>query len=293
MTAGRGDPVAPDWIRDVGEEDFEREVLKRSEETPVVVDFWAPWCAPCRTLGPLLERLADEHGGDFVLARVDVDAAPLLAQRLGVRSIPSVFGFRDGEIAATFVGAQPEPALRAFLAKLLPTEAERSARKAAELAAAGDFAAAESALRAALEDEPRNGRALLALARLLAQRDEIDQALALVERVVPVGRFAAEKDHLAAELRMRRDGGADLAALRANVEADPDALAPRLELGRALGAQGRHEEALAVLLELVKRDPHFENDAARRAMLDLFELLGPDHPLTQRFRGELARSLYR
>jgi putative thioredoxin len=131
------------------------------------------------------------------------------------------------------------------------------------------------------------------LARLLAGRDELDEALALVERVVPVGRLATEKDHLAAELRMRRDGGADLDALRAQVDADPKAPGPCLELGRALAAAGQHEEGLARLLEVVKRDPHFADDAARRAMLDLFEVLGSEHALTKRYRAELARALYR
>ncbi len=286
-------PRAAEWIFDVGDADFEREVLVRSCETPVVVDFWAPWCGPCRQLGPVLERLADEQRGAFALARIDVDRAPRTAQRFGVRSIPAVVGIRDGKIAASFVGAQPESAVRSFLAQLLPSEADRLADAGVARLEAGDLAGGETRLREALERDPRHGRALLALARLLAARDELDEALDLVERVVPVGALAAERDQLAAALRMHRAGGGDLDALRARVAADPEALAPRLDLGRALAAQGCHEEALALLLRVVEADPHFADDAARKAMLDVFEVLGAEHPLTQSFRPELARVLYR
>ena len=286
-------PTAADWTRDVGDDDFEREVLTRSEETPVVVDFWAPWCGPCRQLGPLLERLAEEHQGEFVLAKIDVDRAPVVAQSFGVRSIPAVLGFRDGQQVSSFVGAQPEAAVLAFLKQVLPSDADCLAKASAALDAQNDPEAAEARLRDALELEPRHGRALLMLARLLADRDEPEEALALVERVVPSGRLAAEKDHLAAEIRMRRDGGADLDALCARVDADPEAPQPRLELGRALAASGQHEQALSHLLDVVKRDPHFADDAACKAMIDVFEVLGPEHPLTGRYRAELARALYR
>jgi len=291
----RASPAAParDWILDVGEGEFEREVLERSARTPVVVEFWAPWCGPCRTLGPLLERLAEEHAGAFALAKVDVDRAPALAQAFGVRGVPAVMGFVDGEIAAHFVGARPEPALRAFLEQLLPSEADRLADEAAARLAAGDLEAAESRLGRALELEPRSGRALVGMARLEAARGRVDEALALLERAAPSGRLGAERDRLAAELRTRRSGEADPEALHRRLEGSPDDLALRIELGRALAARQRHQEALETLLEALRRDPSFADDAARRAMLDLFEVLGPDHPLTRRFRPEMARTLYR
>ncbi len=277
-----------EWVIDVGDEAFEREVLERSKTTPVVVDFWAPWCGPCKAIGPVLERLAEEHGGAFVLAKVNVDEAPAVAQAFRIQSIPAVKGFRDGMLASEFVGAQPEPVIRALLDAVLPTAADRLVA-----AAAGQPPAqAEARLREALELEPRNANALLALARLLAARDEIGEALGLLDRVTPPSPAVADAERLAAELRTRQDAGGDEHALRARVAADPRDLAARLELGRTLAARGRHEEGLGELLEVVRRDRHFEDDAARKAMLDQFAVLGSDHPLTERFRSELAKALF-
>lgn len=278
---------------EVGDADFAREVVERSREVPVVVDFWAPWCGPCRALGPLLERLAEEHAGAFVLAKVDVDRSPEAAARYGVRSIPLVLGFRDGEPVAEFVGAQPESVVRQFLQRLLPTEADRLAREGDDLAAAGHANAAEERYRAALARDGRHAGALLGLARVLADRDDVAEALALLERVVAGGRLREEAERLAARLRMRGEAPVDVAALRARAAERPDDLAARLDLGRALAARGAYEEALSALLAVVQRDPEFGEQAARRAMLDVFEVLGRDHPLVERFRGELARALFR
>ncbi len=277
------------WTIDVGDADFETAVLERSEVTPVVVDFWAPWCGPCRALGPLLERLAEEHQGAFVLAKVNVDEAPAVAQAFGIQSIPAVKGFRDGTLVAEFVGAQPEPAVRKLLEMVLPSATDRLVAEAAALAPD----AAEAALREALATEPRHARALLALARMLAARGETAEALQLLERVSPPSPLVGEAERLAAELRTRADGAGDQAALRARIAADPGDLEARLGLGRTLAALGRHEDALAELLDVVRRDRHFADDGARKAMVDLFAVLGSDHPLTDRYRGELAKALFR
>ncbi|UCE86334.1 MAG: tetratricopeptide repeat protein [Deltaproteobacteria bacterium] len=284
---------APRFIRDVGEEDFEAEVIRRSEETPVVLDCWAPWCGPCRVLTPILERLATQHAGDFILAKLDIDTAPALAQGLGIRSIPAVIGFRDGRIVAEFLGAQPEPVVREFVARLLPTQADRLTRQADERAAAGERDAAEALLRQALELEARNPRALLALARLLGERDASAEALDLLDRIVDGEHLEGEAQRLAAELRTHPATTAEVESLQRRVAEAPDDLGARLELGRALAARNEYPAALEMLLSVVKRDPAFADDAARKLMLDIFALLGSDDPLTQRYRGELARALYR
>jgi len=278
-----------EWVVDVGDRDFETAVLERSQSTPVVVDFWAPWCGPCRTLGPLLERLAEEHRGAFILAKVNVDEAPAVAQAFGIQSIPAVKGFRDGALVGEFVGAQPEATVRKLLELVLPSEADRLAADAAGLPPD----AAEPVLRRALELQPRHAGALVALARVLAGRDESAEALRLLDLVAPPSPLVGEAERLAAELRMRGNGAGDRTALEARVAAAPDDLAARLDLGRVLAAAGRHEEALAQLLGVVQRDRHFADDGARKAMIDLFAVLGSDHPLTDRFRGELAKALFR
>ena len=280
-------------IIDVGDEDFEREVLERSKDVPVVVDFWAPWCAPCRALGPVLERLAAEHGGAFVLAKVNVDESPAVARALRIQSIPAVKAFRDGHIALEFVGAQPESAVRQFLAAVLPTEADRRAREGESRLAAGDTAAAEAGFTAALALDPRHPRALLGLARLHVARGDDTEALTLLERVPPSASVAREAERLAAEIRTRVDATGDEATLRGRVRANPGDLDARLQLGRVLAARGRYAEALAELLEVVRRDPGHADQAARKAMLDVFEVVGARDPLTEKYRSELAQALFR
>ncbi len=281
------------FVRDVGDEDFEREVIERSSEIPVVVDFWATWCAPCRTLGPVLERLARESGGGFVLAKVDADRNPLATQSFAVRSLPTVLGFRDGGVVARFEGAKPERAVREFLARLVPSEADRLVAEAARLAAAGQADAAEARLREALERESRGAGALVALARTLAERGDAEGAQALLARVSAGGPLAEEAERLAARLRTTAAASADLEAVRARVAAAPRDARARLDLGRALAARGELEAALEPLLESVRLDPKQDDEAARRALLDVFALLGQQHPATARGRAELAKALYR
>ncbi len=280
------------WVVDVAEAAFGSEVLERSCTTPVVADFWAPWCAPCRALTPLLEEVIGEHKGAVILAKINVDEAPALTAELGIRGIPAVMGFRDGAVVAEFTGAQPVSVIRQLLAAVLPTGVDRLADEGERFLAAADAAGAESKFRDALADDPHHGRALLGLARVLAARGETADALDLLDRVLPSASVAAEVERFAAEVRTGGEAAGDESGLRRRLGANPNDLAARIDLGRLLAARRQYEEGLGELLVAVRHDPHFDDDAGRRAMIDIFTLLGPDDPLTTRFQSELARILY-
>ena len=282
----------PRPVLDVSDATFETEVVEASRERPIVVDFWAPWCGPCRTLGPLLERLATESQGAFRLAKVDIDQNPAIAQSFGVQSIPFVVAFKDGQIASEFVGAQPESVIRQFLDRILPDEADTLAKEGDGLADSGDGAGAEAVFRRALEARPRHARASLGLARLLAASERQDEAATLLEGVTADGPLGQEIERLSATLRMDQEEGGDEAELRRQFESDPPDLTAGLHLGRLLASSGRYEEALAVLLEGVRRDREFDDAAARKAMLDLFTVLGRDDPLVDEYQRKLSQVMF-
>jgi putative thioredoxin len=259
----------------------------------VVVDFWAPWCGPCRTLGPVLERLAGQAGGAWLLAKVNVDEDPDVAGRFGVQGIPAVKAFHMGEVVDEFVGALPEGEVRRWLSGVVPGPADLAFAEAEALRAGGDAAGARAALDRALALAPRHAGALLALAELALGEGRRGDALGLLDRLPP-----ADADRHAGRvgaLRLRASAPAEgVDALRAAAEARPEEPAPRLALARALAAAGDYPAALEALLELVHRFRRAEpGDAARRAMLELFEIVGPRSELADAYRTRLSRELYR
>ena len=283
-----------EWTVDVSEQDFEQAVVQRSHEVPVVIDFWAPWCGPCRALGPTLEKLAEEQQGKFILAKINIDENPTLAQAFQIQSIPAVKAVRNGALAGEFLGAQPEPSVRRFIEQLLPSEAEALAREAQRLEEAGKAQGAESLYRAALAKEASQPLALLGLARVLVQRGEEGDALTLLGRVPITSPESAAAQQLTAQLRLKQSGASagDEQKYRDRLAADADDFDARFELAQILAAVGRYEEALTELLTIVKKDRKFRDDGARKAMLEIFEVIGARSDLAEHYRSELAKVLF-
>ena len=210
------------WTIEVSESEFETAVMDRSLEVPVLVDFWAPWCAPCRVLGPLLEKLTEEYAGDFVLAKVNVDESPSLAGALGIQGIPAVKLFRDGDIASEFTGALPEPAVREFLSRFLPSAADKRAQGAALLEQEGKGSEARTIYQEILDADPNHAKALLGLSRLLMDEGNNQAALAHLDKISLVADERKEADRLIARIKLGEGSAQDETALRAKVNSEPN-----------------------------------------------------------------------
>jgi putative thioredoxin len=280
------------FATDVTGAQFPTVVLEGSRQRPVIVDFWAPWCGPCRALGPILEKLAEEFEGRFLLARINSDDEPQLSARYGVRGIPNVKAFVDGTVVDEFSGALPETAVRQFLSRVVPSLAEPLRREAEGLRAAGDLEGALARLARAAELDPRHEPSVLDRADTLVELGRHDEASALLNEIEDRARDGARVARLRATLALA-GASDDIEALVRRVGETPGDLGAKLELSMALAARGEHEAALAQALEIVRLDRAFGDDAGRRAMLRVFDLLGPDSDLARRYRRELAALINR
>ncbi len=282
------------WIVDVGDVDFEAKVLRASFNTPVLADFWADWCAPCKVLGPILERLAEEYQGAFILAKVNTEKAPALTQLLQIRSIPLVVLFRDGRPVDQFVGALPEPEVRAFLSRHLSPPKSSELEEAWSVLEAGRFHQAEKLFRRVLKDKPDDPSALLGLARVHVGLRQFQEAKELLERIPESASVFEHARALLAYLDCRKEARAQggSGVLRERLGRDPDDLETKFELARCLIGEDKFEEALELLLDMVRRDRSFRDDAARRLMLDVFRVVGDRSELAERYRSRLAQILF-
>ena len=257
-------------VIDVTDANFEQVVIEGSKDRPVVVDLWAEWCGPCKTLGPILEKVAGERAGAFLLAKLDVDANPMVAGAFGVQSIPTVIAFKDGEPVNGFVGAYPEEAINQFVDLLLPTEAELVLEEAQAEAEAGDLDGAEQDYREALAKDPQNREAAVGLGRILVDRADVDEARTLLSPFLP----DPDAERLLAAARVQGWG--------ASPGEGP------LGEARALGAAGRWREAFEAMLQQLPAD----RDGARDTMLDGFAALGDEDPMVIEYRRKLANALF-
>ncbi len=274
-------------VKDIDQQDFGTQVLQRSHEVPVVVDFWAEWCGPCKTLGPALEAVADAYGGQFDLVKVDVDQNQALSQQFGIQSIPTVIAFRDGTPVSQFTGAIPEPQIRQFIDSVLPTELDQMVDRARDLVLDGDEVAASAVFSQVLEQVPDHVEAGTGLASLLIANGDTDTALIVLGKLPRT----SEVEKLEAAARVTAAQGVDLSALEEKLATDPGDDASRIELAQALAANGEHEAALDHLLAVVgAKGDHM--DEARQGMVDVFGLLGDEHPLTVSYRKALANALF-
>ena len=277
---------------DVTDDTFEREVIEASRSIPVVVDFWAPWCGPCRVLKPILEKLSAEYGGKFKLAKVNSDENQEIAAAYGIRSIPDVMAFKDGKPVSHFLGAVPESQVRAFVDSLIPTPSEIERARAAELREAGDLTGAVEALRKAIDLDPANDHARLDLAELLLELKRVDEAEAVLAAVQPNIDLDERLATLRAALAFARSAGsASEAELKAKLAANPADHEARFALAGLYAGLKRYREALSELLEIVRRDRNWKDGAARKQILAIFNLAEKQPELVSEYRKELASAL--
>ena len=274
--------------------DFDQVVVQGSQQVPVLVDFWAPWCGPCRALTPILEDLADEYQGKFLLAKVNSDENLDLAREYGIRSIPNVKAFVNGQVIDEFLGALPASAVREFIDRLLPSPGELIRRDAVAQALAGNQQRALELLGTAANLEPNNDAIQADRIGMLLDLGRVPEAHAIASSLGPLAVQDARVARALARLQVADTAAerSDPAALETRVFSNPDDLEARLRLAKLHAGVQRYEPALEQLLEIVRRDRNFGDDVGRKTMLAVFDLLQNEGALVSRYRRLLASTLH-
>lgn len=285
-------------IKDTSAATFARDVLDASRDVPVIVDFWAPWCGPCKQLTPVLEKLVAAANGAVRLAKVNIDENPDIARQLRIQSVPTVYLFKNGQPVDGFMGALRESEVKAFIEKWAgpggPSPVDALLKQAKAALEAKDLAGAAQAYAAILQESPGEVQAVAGLARCYLQAGDLKRAEETLALTPPESRSAPEITSVQALLTLAKEAGSagDPAALEARIAADPKDHQSRFELARAHLARGEREAAIEALLEIVQRDRGWNDEAARKKLLTLFEAFGPEDPLTVSGRRRLSSLLF-
>ncbi len=297
LSEGGAAPAGGDLIKDTTTKDFMSDVVEASREVPVLVDFWAPWCGPCRQLTPILEKAVRAAKGAVRLVKLNIDEHPQIPGQMGVQSIPAVFAFQDGRPVDGFMGALPEARVKEFIARILGDEAADAAGdlETAEAAlAAGDANTAAQLFGEALQKDAENAQAAAGLAKCYLKTGDLARAEQTLALVPPAKADSAPVASARASLELARKAAAtgDLEDLRAKVHANPNDTQSRFDLALALNAKGDRQGALDGLLTIIRKDRAFNDDAARKQLLQLFDAWGADDPATILGRQKLSSVLF-
>ena len=282
------------YIRNVTAENFQTEVIESSSIQPVLVDFWAEWCNPCQTLIPVLTRMAEEYNGAFILAKVNTDEQGELAAQAGVRSLPTVKLFIDGKVVNEFMGALPEAEVKKFLDPYIQTESDLILEQAMQAYEAGKQQEALDILNTALANDPKNARLKISVAKLLANQNDLDSATALIDSLTEDEKNEPEAKEIQAHIRLanKLKTMGDPNELKQRLESNPDDLDAMLKMSDFLTAAGNHEGAIQLLLKIMQKDRTFNDDAGRKGLIELFEMLGSDNPLVKTYRRKMFTLLH-
>ena len=288
-----------DIIKDSTTATFMADVVEASTTVPVIVDFWAPWCGPCKTLGPVIEKVVREAAGTVRLVKVDIDQNPEIAQQMRVQSIPAVFAFKDGRPVDGFAGAVPESKVREFIKKLTDGAAgdsplDEALDAADEMLAQGDSQGASGLYSQVLQHDPTNIRGSAGLAKSLIAMDEIEQARKMIEDMPDDQKKAPEILAVISQLDLEAAGAdvGELSDLRVAIEVDPNNLDARFDLAMARYAENDREGAVDALLESIRINRAWNEEAARKQLLKLFEVFGHTDPVTVDARKRLSSILF-